>query len=535
MNRTASPIAGLASLIALISAVPSGLAVGDEGKTPAPGAIPTEVVHLTRDVVDAVLRAHFDPPTRQEMVLSGIKSLYRTTGAPAPGDLARRVSDAADFDQLAMILDESWPRDKPVETLRAALLEGLLKPVAGDSRFMTDKEYQVVEQFAGNRYEGVHIALSKMGEGEDQRQQINMVMAGGPADRAGAKEKDVIEAIDGVATRGMNINEAVDRIRGPLGSAVEFRVHQPDTQETRTLKMTRERLFVPTVVGLSKAPSGEWNHRIDGPDSVAYLRVTKINASTPHELRRIAERLDGDRPRGVIIDLCGLSDCDFHAAVVLADSLLGSGPIGRLQTAGRTITYEADRDEVFRGRSIVVLIDEATQGVSEWLVAALQDNGRARVVGSSRIHWNAQGPAGAVMRARTNPASAPLNERRRLVYESVPVGEGEGWLRLAVGRLDRSAPPTPHVDAADADGEPASPRRLQEVDPLAIHPDYLVRPAVGRNSRAGRPAGASPPADVQSGVDPVNDAYVARALAALHDMEPRPSHPATPARPQESK
>ena len=343
MNRTASTIVGLASLVALISAASPGPAAEDEGNKPAPPAIPAEAVRLTRDVVEAVLRTHFDPPTRQEMVLSGIKSLRRTTGEPAPADLARRISDATGFDQLAAILNESWPRGKPSEPLKAALLEGLLQPVAGESRFMTDKEYQVMEQFAGNRYEGVHIALSKKGEGDDQRPQINTVMPGGPADRAGAKQNDVIEAIDGVDTRGMNINEAVDRIRGPLGSAVEFRVRQPDSQDARTLRMTRERLFVPTVVGLSKTPSGAWNHRIDGPDAVAYLRVAKINASTPHELRRIAEGLDGDRPRGVILDLRGLSDCDFHAAVVLADSLLGAGPIGRVQAAGRTTTRPNSR------------------------------------------------------------------------------------------------------------------------------------------------------------------------------------------------
>jgi C-terminal peptidase prc len=507
MNRTAFRIVSLASLVAAISG--AAPVVADEPKKPAPRAIPAEVVRQARDVVDAVLRSHYDPPTRQEMILSGIKGLYKANAAPVPAGLARQVSDADD-DQLATLLDPAWQRGKPVEALRAALLEGLLKPVAGDSRLMTDKEYKVEEQIGGNRYEGVHIALGS--EGEERRPTIAAVIAGGPADRAGVKVKDVIEAIDGVDTRGRDLSRVVDRIRGPLGSAVEFRVRQPNSQEVRTLKMTREQLFRPTIMGLTKKPSGEWNHRIDGLDSIAYLRIEQINASTPHELRQIAEQLEGDPPRGVILDLRGLSECDFHSTVLLADSLLASGAIGRLQAAGRTTTFEADPDEIFRGRPIAVVIDEATWGVSEWLTAALQDNARAVVVGSQRVSR----PGLRRSRLGVEPVHDPIAAAREFVYETVPVGDGATWLRLVVGRIERSKR-----------------QDRPELDALAIKPDRRVALPGTSDGPAGWRLGLhSMMSDSVTSVDPVKDIYVATAVMVLRDEMKKPD---SPDRPRESK
>ena len=72
----------------------------------------------------------------------------------------------------------------------------------------------------------------------------------------------------------------------------------------------------------------------------------------------------------------------MHSAVLLADSLLERGAIGRVRTARGETTYQADADALFRGWPIAVLVDQNTSGTAEWLAAALQDNHRAVIVGS---------------------------------------------------------------------------------------------------------------------------------------------------------
>ena len=115
----------------------------------------------------------------------------------------------------------------------------------------------------------------------------------------------------------------------------------------------------------------------------------------------------------------------------------------------------------------------------------------------------------------------------------MPVGDGEGWLRLAVGRLDRSAPAS--IDPAETDREPSRPRSRRQLDPFAIRPDELVRSASPPSGRARLVAKTSQQADAGPADDPAGDVYIARALAVLHDMTAGPGRPATPTRPQESK
>jgi carboxyl-terminal processing protease len=496
MNRDALRIVFVAAFVA------GALGAGPgEGEKPSGRAIPEDAVRRAFAVVDVVLRSHVSPPSRQEMILSGIRALYRVQRAPEPSGLAQRVSDATDPDQLAALLDAAWPRGKPEEEARDALLDGLLGPVAGEARLMTDKEYNVEQQIGGNRYEGVHIALSSEGEGEQRRAIVVVVVPGGPADRAGVKAKDAIEAVDDVDVIGRSITEVVDKIRGPLGSTVTLTVRQPKADSARKLSMTRERLFTPTITGLSKTPAGAWNYRIDGPESIAYLKFGTINASTPHELRRAAEELDADPPRGVILDLRGPRESDFHAAVLLADALLSSGVIGRLQAAGRTTPFHADSDQVFRGKPIAVLVDQATLGVDEWLVAALQDNGRAAVVGSPPERSPRMGRVWS--RRGLGPESAWAD--RQLVFETVPVPEGAGWLKLAIGRLVRSGPP----------------QHRPGLDELAIKPDVRIEVRDRNPLEVVRRTPFEKDEENQA-VDPAKDPYISRAIQALRDKAKKP-------------
>ncbi len=105
-------------------------------------------------------------------------------------------------------------------------------------------------------------------------------------------------------------------------------VRQPKG-EARTLKATRGPLFIATISGFQKKTSGEWDYLVGGADSIGYLRIRNISASTPHELRKVAQELEGEKLRGLVIDLRGLSSTSLHPTVLLADSLLSmAGLVG---------------------------------------------------------------------------------------------------------------------------------------------------------------------------------------------------------------
>ena len=284
-------------LISIASGVSSRVSLADDRSptlsAPAPKP-PPDLAKRVQEITDAVLEHHIDPPARQQMILSGIKALYRAAGVPVPAGLGRRVSAIATPDQLAELLAEVWPKAtaKPVAAsdLEETLFDGLLAAVPAGGQLISAKERKVAEQFEGNRYVGIHIALG-MNEKEKQPN-LHEVFPGGPADRAGVKKDDLIEEIDGVATKGEKLRDIVDRLRGEEGTDVTIKVRQPNETKSRTFKITRGALPRETVHGVRQRSAGGWDVRLNRSEPIGYLTITEITASTPHELRKLARQLE---------------------------------------------------------------------------------------------------------------------------------------------------------------------------------------------------------------------------------------------------
>ncbi|WP_435018596.1 S41 family peptidase [Tundrisphaera sp. TA3] len=467
-----------------------GWAFAPFGAAAAPADLappPADLARRAEAIADAVLSRQIDPPARQQMFLDGLRAVYLAAGVPHPADLARRASAIATPEPLAALLVEAWPRSSAVDlkagALEDALLRGMLSGIPGAS-LLSDKELRVAEQIEGNLYVGVQIAIAY--DVAEKRPVIAKVLEGGPADRAGARNDDRIEEIDGVSTLGIPLAETIDRLRGAEGTDVVVRLRGKASTEARTLTMTRGRLPRETVMGVRKRPDGGWAFRIDGPDAIGYLRLDSISGSTPQELRQVAPRLEAEGVRALILDLRGVSQPGLHPTVLLADSLLDGGTIGRVRTGDSVEAYEAEPDALFRDLPLAVIADRTTTGAAVWLCAALQDNHRAVVVGT---------PTGADTE----------------VQSTVALPGGGWWLRMTTGRLERG------------DGRPlAGPtRRRSEMGRLSrfepfdaqdgISPDlpivHLGHGPIGR-------------VDVASD-DPRIDPFVAKALGRLaRDLKP---------------
>jgi hypothetical protein len=193
-------------------------------------------------------------------------------------------------------------------------------------------------------------------------------------------------------------------------------------------------------MGFRKRASNDWDLRIDGAEPIAYLRIEEVLASTPHELRQMASKLESDGAKALVLDLRWLHRAELHPTVLLADSLLDGGIIGRVRTADGIVTYRAEPDALIPSMPLVVMTSPETAGPGVWLAAALADNRHAKIAATSRM-------------APRRAANDFRNASR--VNASVPVGDGAWWITLTTGVLEL------------ADGRPlalgASPGDLQAV------------------------------------------------------------------------
>ncbi len=443
---------GSLGLLWLLSAQPMNAGPADvsppEAKataTPdgAPAPISAEAVaQRVWTLTNLVLKEHLDPPTRQEMVLAGAKALLRRAGTTAPHDLSQRISTLATEEQFKALVRELWTEatGNPNETtlaLQAALLEGLLSPVPGRANLLSAEEVKTMEVIAGNRYVGTGIQIRFH---EDRKLvQIVTPLPRGPARRAGAKAGDLILRVDDKNTEGMSVQQVVALVRGGEGTPVTFVVRQPDSDETRTLKMIRGVIPFETILGHKRLSEESWQYRVDAEAPIAYVTVQSITSSTLHELRQIERQLQSEGFRALVLDLRFCIGGHLHHAALLADGLLDGGLMWRVRDVHDEVKeYRADRDCLFRDWPLAVLVmrplaEESgpidfsknaagrkgevvtASNSAELVVMALQDNGRAVVVGDRTLSDG-------------------------YCRSLVPLPDGQGMLRLRTGRLERGKP-----------------------------------------------------------------------------------------------
>jgi carboxyl-terminal processing protease len=411
---------------------------------PAARRVPEGLPARIWAITDTVLDNHFHPPTRQQMILAGLETVYRAAKADTPAGLARHVSALSGPEALAPLLEAVWTlsvsapdqagRPRQGDPIENVLLDGLLGPIDGGARLLPESERKVQEQFAGNHYVGLQIALAF--DQEAKRPKVGTVLPGGPADRALVLMGDLIEEIDGVSTEGMAVGETVDRLRGALGTSVVIRVRQPNSKESRTITVTRGLLPRQTVKGIRHFENGKDDYMIDGPGAIGYVKFEDLLGSTPHELRAAAQRLDEAGARALVLDMRSLSSDNVHAAVLVADCLLEGGTIGRVRRAGRVETFQAEPDALFRDLPLAMLVDNNTSTAVLWIVAALQDNHRAAVVSPQPpVPRAARGVPGLAL--PRNIRSARMSSNGAEVHGFVPVGDGAWSIEMITGRLER--------------------------------------------------------------------------------------------------
>jgi carboxyl-terminal processing protease len=254
------------------------------------------------------------------------------------------------------------------EAYKAAreMLERLKDPY---TRFMDPAQYRNMQVETRGELTGVGIQIAQ----DEKTKEIKVIspIEGSPASLAGMMSKDVIIRIDDKSTQGMDVNQAVSLIRGPVNTPVTLTIRR--NGEEKVFKLTRAKIEIhPVRTSLKQTPAGP----------VGYIRLNQFSENAAPEMRAAIREFESKNVRGYVLDLRGNPGGLLFASVEIARMFINQGRIVS------TVNRRGDNDPLMaRGNNItdkplVVLIDGGSASASEILSGALRDNKRATLVGT---------------------------------------------------------------------------------------------------------------------------------------------------------
>lgn len=321
--------------------------------------------------------------------LCGLSALAWSQPAPAPGGEQDRPLTVMENEQLERDTDGTLPLPvrevrlftEALDVIRSAyvddiddrtLLEyairGMLEGLDPHSDYLSEDDFDSLEESTQGEFGGLGIEVGE----ENGYIRIISPIDDSPADRAGIEAGDLIVEIDGRPVREMSINDAVDLLRGEPGSSIDLTLMRDD--ETIDVSLEREIITANSVRTRMLEPG------------YAYLRISQFRTNTGSEVADALDRLheENEDLRGLVLDLRNNPGGVLQSAVGVADAFLTDGLIvytdGRMQQSDAE--YRAGPDDPSRDVPVVVLINTGSASAAEIVAGALQDQGRAVIMGT---------------------------------------------------------------------------------------------------------------------------------------------------------
>jgi carboxyl-terminal processing protease len=253
-----------------------------------------------------------------------------------------------------------------------AAVNGMLTSLDPHSSYMNAEDYAAMQVETKGEFGGLGIEVTQ----QDGYVKVVSPIDGTPADKAGITSGDLIIKVDGKSVNGLTMDQAVDLMRGPIGSEVIITVVREGVKEPFDVSIIRDTIKVAAVKG-----------RLIGTTIV--VRITSFTDQTfsglQSELKKAADEAGGmDKVTGVVLDLRNNPGGLLMQAVDVSDAFLTEGEI--VSTRGRNPQdnerFNATEGDLTIGKPVVVLINGGSASASEIVAGALQDHHRAIVVGT---------------------------------------------------------------------------------------------------------------------------------------------------------
>ena len=259
--------------------------------------------------------------------------------------------------------------DQPLDdvALMRGAIRGMMEAVGDKQTFYMDPVvYETETSALSGEYEGIGAFVDTTGD----YLSIISPIEGSPAEAAGLKPGDLIVAIDGVDMTGTPPEEARQKVIGPAGTTVTLSVAREGQEEPLEFIITRAKITIPSVTGKMLE------------NDIAYIDINQFGDKTTSELNTTLEELLPQNPKGIIIDLRNNGGGYLQTSIEVASEFIDKGVILYEQYGdGSRDTYNALGNGRATELPIVVLVNEGSAYASEILAGALQDYGRAKLVG----------------------------------------------------------------------------------------------------------------------------------------------------------
>lgn len=248
-------------------------------------------------------------------------------------------------------------------------IEGMVKSLDGNSAFMPPSEFREMQEETRGSFGGIGIRIGV----EDGQVVVMEPMEGTPAFKAGLQQGDRIARIDGQPTQGLTIQEAVRRMRGPIGSRVLLGIVRHGGEASEDVSLTRAKIDLKTVEG----------KMLDA--GIGYVKIRSFNETTLQEMETGLQRLAQQKTTGLILDLRNNPGGLLSQSVKVCNLFVDEGIIV-VSTEGRVRNqnsrFMANGGGQYRHYPLIVLINSGSASGSEIVAGALQDLQKATLIGT---------------------------------------------------------------------------------------------------------------------------------------------------------
>jgi carboxyl-terminal processing protease len=275
------------------------------------------------------------------------------------------------FGQVLERVRSDYVEEVNDQQLIEAAINGMLSSLDPHSSYLNAKNFRDLQTQMRGEFGGLGIEVTM----ENGLVKVVSPIDDTPAARAGIKPNDFIVQIDGEQVQGLSLNEAVEKMRGPVNSDIKLTIRREGTAPF-DVKLTRANIKIQSV---------KWH--LEGPD-VGYIRITSFNEQTDVGLTNAFKQLKqqaGDKLLGYVIDLRNNPGGLLEQAVSVSNAFIDKGEIvsirGRKVQSAQRFNASPDKD-ASGGLPVVVLINGGSASASEIVAGALQDHHRAVLMGT---------------------------------------------------------------------------------------------------------------------------------------------------------
>ena len=319
-----------------------------------------------------------------------------STARAATSDTYRQLNLFGDvFERVRSDYVEKPDDSKLVESAISGMLTGL-DPHSSymDAKSFRDMQVQTRGEFGGL---GIEVTM------EDGLIKVVSPIDDTPASKAGIMANDIISNLDDEAVQGLTLNQAVDKMRGPVNTKIRLKIIRKGQDNPIDVTLVRDNIRVRSVRARTES------------DDIGYIRITTFNEQTTEGLKReiaaLTTQIGADKLKGFIIDLRNNPGGLLEEAVTVSDAFLERGEIvsTRGRNAEETQRRVARSGDLTKGKPVMVLVNGGSASASEIVAGALQDHKRATVIGTRSFGKGS-------------------------VQTIIPLGSGNGALRLTTAR-----------------------------------------------------------------------------------------------------